>query len=366
MSREPPEPDRRRSVSSAQTFLLKFIFPLIWISGFGAGTLGLWLEAFNGSTGPPPSEMKWLFLFAWIAGSTFIVWFSARIKRVEMDRDNLYVSNYFSEIAVPYGQVMEVSENRWVSGHPVTLRLRTQSAFGRAITFLPRARMFGFFSPHPIVGELRGLAEIAEAPPSPSPEPNDWVARVPGFGRFRSLLVRLDNVPARKLLIANVLIALLAGVPIGWVATFGRDAPGLSEEMKTAIFYFLLPGSSSVALSGIVGLFCESCRPRILGIHGIILLAGVCSLVYWVLDWVLHGIPTGSFGWTPGFLEASVGYATYLFCRYSLPERFRLEGRIYYLPVLAAALMIPLDIGVLVRFFELISRVFQQSGALVR
>jgi hypothetical protein len=364
MSMDSTDLSQRRSVSSAQTFLLKFIFPLFWISGFGSGTLGLWFGAFDGSHRTAPPEMKWVFLFAWIAGSTLIGWFAVRIKRVAMDRDNLYISNYFREFAVPYGQVMEVSENRWVSGHPVTLKLRTESEFGRAITFLPRARMFGFFSAHPIVGEIRALAGIAENPVSPSPEPSALVAGVPGFGKLRLVLARLNDVPARKLIIANVWIGLLAGASNGLAATFGRDIPGFSEEWKAAILYWVVPGSSIIALSGIVGLRCVPCRSRILGIHGIILLAGVCTLVYLVLGWVLHGIPKGSFRWTPGLLEASAGYATYLFCRFSLPEGARLEGGIYYLPVFAVALMIPLDIGVLARFFEMISNGFQQPSAL--
>jgi hypothetical protein len=47
-----------RTLSSAQTFLTKFVFPAIWIPGFGLGTLGLWLGAFGDDMVP----FKWVFL----------------------------------------------------------------------------------------------------------------------------------------------------------------------------------------------------------------------------------------------------------------------------------------------------------------
>lgn len=75
-----------RTLSSAQTFWMKFVFPTIWISMFGLGTLALFLGALRGpDNSPPPDGMKWGFLAAWIAGTAFIYWASARLKRVRTD-----------------------------------------------------------------------------------------------------------------------------------------------------------------------------------------------------------------------------------------------------------------------------------------
>ena len=365
MPGESTDHSERQRISSAQTFLLKWVFPVIWIGGFGAGALALWVGDSSGSRNPPPAEMKWIFLFAWVAGTSFIGWFSGRLMRIERDGDTLYVSNYWREIAVPVAQVMAISENRWMSGHPVTLTFRTSTPFGRSITFLPRVRMFGFLSSHPIVGELKRLANIEEAPHSPSPEPGALIAMVPGFAKWRSVLVRLNDAAPRKLLIANLCIALLVGLSNGGAVIIGGRVPGLTQGMREAALYYVVPGSFIVALSALFGLACRTCRERILAIHGLVLFAGLCAMAWWVLVLVIHGLPTRSFGWTPGLLEASAGYATFLLCRYSLPEAIRIRESVFYLPIVAGLLMIPLDIGAIVRLVGLMVTIMNNPGTFV-
>jgi hypothetical protein len=94
-----------RNLSSAWTFWTKFVFPAVWISGFGTGTILLWLGRFHGRNNalPPPQE-KFLFLAMWILGSTFILWASAGLKRVRIDERQLYVSNYVKEIHIPFAR----------------------------------------------------------------------------------------------------------------------------------------------------------------------------------------------------------------------------------------------------------------------
>ena len=150
-----------KTISSAQTFLMKYVFPVVWIAGFGAGTLGLWFGSMRDSHGAlPPPEMKWQFLAVWIAGSTFILWSCAGLKKVRLDSAQLYVSNFRKEISIPFGNLVNVTENRWINIHPVTIHLRVPTAFGQKITFMPPARFFGFWSSHPVVAELKRLAGI--------------------------------------------------------------------------------------------------------------------------------------------------------------------------------------------------------------
>jgi len=154
----------RRTISSAQTFIAKFIFPIIWISGFAAMTLVLFLGGggFQDTSGNPPApEMKWWFLLATIGGSAFIYWFCIRLKRVALDSGHLYVSNYQREITIPLRDIEEVTENRWINIHPVTVHFFRETEFGTAIVFMPTVRWFAFLSSHPIVKELRAAAERA-------------------------------------------------------------------------------------------------------------------------------------------------------------------------------------------------------------
>lgn len=153
-----------KTLSSAQTFLMKVLFPVLWISGFGLGTLGLWLEIMHGKNGAlPPDEMKWQFLAAWIAGTALILWGCAGLKRVRLDSKNLYVSNYLREISVPLTMIINVTENRWINIHPVTVHFDNITEFGQKVTFMPTIRFFGFWSSHPVVAELKLLAGLVRA-----------------------------------------------------------------------------------------------------------------------------------------------------------------------------------------------------------
>ena len=141
---------------------MKFIFPAVWIPLFGFGTLSMFLDAFEGPAPPP----KWIFLFAWVAGSVFIWWSCVRLKAVSVDDNFLYVSNYLKETAISLSDIHDVAENRWVNIHPVTIQLKASSEFGDKIVFMPTARSFAFFSSHPVVSELKELARskrMAEA-----------------------------------------------------------------------------------------------------------------------------------------------------------------------------------------------------------
>jgi len=78
-----------------------------------------------------------------------------------MDDRALYISNYAKEIAVPLANVAEVTENRWINIHPVTITFHSDTAFGSQIVFMPKTRWFGFWSSHPVVDEIRTAANRA-------------------------------------------------------------------------------------------------------------------------------------------------------------------------------------------------------------
>ncbi len=149
-----------RTLSSAQTFLTKIIFPLIWIGGFALATASLFLApgSWQGNSGVPPDpNLKWLFLGITLVGGLLISWSCIRLKRVRMDDHMLYVSNYATEIAVPLANVARISENRWLRDHPVTVEFYAQTEFGARIVFMPKTRWqwWKSWSPHPVVQEIR-------------------------------------------------------------------------------------------------------------------------------------------------------------------------------------------------------------------
>ena len=87
--------------------------------------------------------------------------------RVVLTDRELRISNYRREIVVPLSDVDEVTENRWVNVHPVTIQFIRRTDFGHRIVFMPKRRPFALFSSHPIVAELRAAVAAAKrAPPA--------------------------------------------------------------------------------------------------------------------------------------------------------------------------------------------------------
>jgi hypothetical protein len=144
----------RRRLSSLQTILMKVIFPVLWIPLFGMAPLMMFL----GSAKAPDAEAKWWFLFIWLVASVSIYWSCIRLKEVSVDEEFLYVSNYIKEITIPLSEILDVTENRWINIHPVTIHLKSPTEFGDKIVFMPTTRFFGLFSSHPVVAELKHLA----------------------------------------------------------------------------------------------------------------------------------------------------------------------------------------------------------------
>jgi expansin (peptidoglycan-binding protein) len=152
------------TLSSAQTLLMKLVFPTLWISMFGLGTLALWANVLRShGDQAPPDAMKWSFLAAWIVGTFFILKLCAGLKRIKVDSRHLYISNYLREITVPLTQIENVTENSWINIHPVTIHFRGDTEFGQRVTFMPKVRYFGGWRSHPVVDELNLLAKNASA-----------------------------------------------------------------------------------------------------------------------------------------------------------------------------------------------------------
>jgi len=82
------------------------------------------------------------------------------LKRVSIDEQFLYVSNYFNEIAIPFSDIGDVTQNLWLNNQQVTIHFKVPNEFGGAIVFMPRFRFFPFAGRHPVVDRLKQLANI--------------------------------------------------------------------------------------------------------------------------------------------------------------------------------------------------------------
>jgi len=134
-----------RVISSAQTFIVKFILPflILGMMAFGAaiGGRGIWPFFFP--------------LMVMVAVS--IYWYYCRVKKVSVDVDGLVVSNFVREIRVPWRDIVQVAGSRWVSTRQITITLDRDLGFGTSIVFMPKTRILWPGQEHPAAQELRDM-----------------------------------------------------------------------------------------------------------------------------------------------------------------------------------------------------------------
>jgi hypothetical protein len=148
----------KRELSSKLTFVAKVVMPGLWILVWFVMTLTA-LVGVDGRTGPPPP----LFFVMGIGGTAILYFTVMRYMKVSVGESFLYVSNYLKEIKIPLSDIGDVTEIVWLRGHPVTIHLKRRSEFGSKITFMPHSQGLKFLSPHPVVGELKELAQRNDA-----------------------------------------------------------------------------------------------------------------------------------------------------------------------------------------------------------
>lgn len=155
----PPNATDEQTLSSVQTFYVKFFVPTMWFFGLGGMMLAIFFGAFpDDGNKPKPSDWLW-FLTMWILGFALIWWRCARLKKVRIDSSAIYVSNYLKEVRIPLEEIQEITESRWDKIHPVTIHFRHSTSFGEQIVFMPKWQLWSWKS-HPVVKELRGLAHV--------------------------------------------------------------------------------------------------------------------------------------------------------------------------------------------------------------
>ncbi len=139
-------------VSTSATLFLKLIFPTLWVVFFGVLWLGSWFSGYN-YFGPFSANtfLTGLGLF-FIAGVSILYWVLFRIKRVDMDKDGFYVTNYFKHYRYTYDSLANIQEREYGLFLVIDLILHQPGSFGKKITFVAsRKRYKDFLESHPSV-----------------------------------------------------------------------------------------------------------------------------------------------------------------------------------------------------------------------
>jgi hypothetical protein len=161
-----------RTLSSPGNFFWTRLFPAVWITGFGIGAL--WLSVspktmpWNGVPGAAPPWAGPVLLLGWLGGTAFLLLLSWGLKRVRLSASTLLISNYRREVAIPLAEVASVRQRLFPHFGSITVEFRSETPFGRAVTFIPGGRTARWFGEEgEVIQELRSaVARATQSSPA--------------------------------------------------------------------------------------------------------------------------------------------------------------------------------------------------------
>jgi hypothetical protein len=140
------------------------VLPILLAVGLTCALLMCCLGKIRGKDGERLSvEALCAFTLMWAAVVFGLVRALGFLKRVEVDDDALYVSNYVAEVRIPLSEVAAVREGGGSRGLTrVSVGFHHRSVFGKSIEFLPRLRC-NWSGTDPAIQELKALCKQASS-----------------------------------------------------------------------------------------------------------------------------------------------------------------------------------------------------------
>ena len=157
-----------RVISSSQTWPRWVLGPVLFVASTiaAAGKLYLgWFPAYDRQLfahGLPPAAVS-LFWGIWFLFWLLSLWWTLRLKRVAIDRDWIYVSDFRQSVKLPLSDILGIRENAWIKSHPVTIEFAAATPWGHYVRFMPKIRLLLGWTPNPMVAELRDMVNRAKA-----------------------------------------------------------------------------------------------------------------------------------------------------------------------------------------------------------
>ena len=153
------------ALSSRWTPFYKFVVPVLAVGGT---SVGLWRvpsrpQEMHLPPGVTPTQGWGLMLLVLVAVWAIIRYTLVPLKKVELDGDDLVISNCLTEIRVPLEQVEKIDERSMTTPKRYTVTFREPTDFGRSIVFLePMAWTLNSWHECEQVAELRSAVADAQ------------------------------------------------------------------------------------------------------------------------------------------------------------------------------------------------------------
>lgn len=124
-----------RRISTSMTLFLRLFIPVFWIVFFGALTIGLLV------TSKLPVALDNLYfkvgiVVFYMAGLVFLYFTFLQLKRVEIDEDFVYVTDYIKTYRYPFHNIASIHELNLFIFQLCTIKFKEKGSFGRKIHFL--------------------------------------------------------------------------------------------------------------------------------------------------------------------------------------------------------------------------------------
>lgn len=139
-------------VSTNLTLILKLFIPTFWIVFFGAFTIAVFATDARNLGALPATTLKIGLTLFLIIGVTLLYFTLFQLKRVEMDPDFIYATDFIKHFRYPYHNIEKIEELDYLLFNLVRIHLKEPGYFGKKITFIPSKRRFqNFLDKHPEV-----------------------------------------------------------------------------------------------------------------------------------------------------------------------------------------------------------------------
>lgn len=142
-------------VSSNLTLFLKLFLPTMWIVFFT--TFGVMLFIIDEYKLPllTSAYFKYPYLLVFFIFFALLYFTFIQLKRVEMDTEYYYVSNYMKTYRLLFDDIASVDKIKLGPVIWVTYKLKAKGSFGKKITFLANTELYNMFmNDHPEIAQI--------------------------------------------------------------------------------------------------------------------------------------------------------------------------------------------------------------------
>ena len=144
-----------RRLSSTMTVFYKRVFPVLWLLFLVLPVVALWnVPTRNGHpVWPSLAPVLMIFIVGLVLYRKLIF---DLVDEVWLDGDQLLVKNRGQQGRTALTDVININASTMTNPRRITVMLRTDSRFGRNVTFIPASpvRFMGTFKPDPMAAEL--------------------------------------------------------------------------------------------------------------------------------------------------------------------------------------------------------------------